>query len=154
MSPVQGLEQHVFPTQERDDFANKPGVLTEYRKNVERGLNGQLGIFLRGTKTNDDTQAYVLGQMKEKIHDSYVQEKLIPRWHVGCRRLTPVVGYLESLGKENVSVVCGEISEVTQNGCVSESGQEYPVDILICATGFDTTFKPRFPLRRIVCMVF
>lgn len=27
-----------------------------------------------------------------------------------------------------------------------DDGKEYPVDVLICATGFDTTFKPRFPL--------
>jgi hypothetical protein len=44
-----------------------------------------------------------------------------------------------------VSVVYGEISEVTKDGWVVD-GVEYPVDVLICATGFDTTFKPRFPL--------
>lgn len=31
-------------------------------------------------------------------------------------------------------------------GVVTDSGKEYELDGLICATGFDTTFKPRFPL--------
>lgn len=35
---------------------------------------------------------------------------------------------------------------MTEKGCVTEDGQEWPIDVLICATGFDTTFKPRFPL--------
>jgi cation diffusion facilitator CzcD-associated flavoprotein CzcO len=56
------------------------------------------------------------------------------------------VGYLEALGKENVEVVYGEITHITERGCVCDNGNEYPVDILICATGFDTSFKPRFPI--------
>ncbi|KAK2745565.1 hypothetical protein FQN57_003690 [Myotisia sp. PD_48] len=146
VSPVQGLEQHVYTEQERRDFANKPGNLTAYRKVIERGLNGQFGIFLKDTKINNDTHTHFTQQMKEKLNNKFLEEKLIPDWHVGCRRLTPGVGYLEALGKENVKVVYGEINEVTEKGCLCEDGKEYPVDVLICATGFDTTFKPRFPI--------
>ncbi|KAH6672068.1 hypothetical protein B0J14DRAFT_86014 [Halenospora varia] len=146
VSPVQGLEQHIYSTQEQRDFANKPGLLTEYRKGIERGLNGQFGIFLRDTKPNNDTHDYMMAQMKEKLQNQYLEERLIPQWSVGCRRLTPGVGYLESLGKDNVEVVYGEINSITEKGCLCDNGKEYPVDVLICATGFNTTFKPRFPL--------
>lgn len=146
VTPVQGLEQHVYTEEEKRDFADKPGVLTKYRKRVESGLNGQFAIFLKDTKTNDDTHRHMVGQMKEKLNNSFLEEKLIPKWHVGCRRLTPGVGYLESLSKENVSVVYGEIAAVTEKGCLGDNGKEYPVDVLICATGFDTSFKPRFPV--------
>ena len=146
VSPVQGLEQHIYTEEERWDFARKPEVLTEYRKSIERGLNGQFGIFLKNSKPNNDTREYFLSQMRDKLQNKYLEDRLIPNWSVGCRRLTPGVGYLESLGKDNVTVVYGEITSVTERGCVSDNGNEYPVDILICATGFDTTFKPRFPL--------
>ena len=33
-----------------------------------------------------------------------------------------------------------------ERGCLSANGKEYPLDVLICATGFDTSYKPRFPL--------
>lgn len=83
--------------------------------------------------------------MKGKLHNPSLEERLIPDWHVGCRRLTPGVGYLESLGEPNVEVVYGEIASITERGpCVD--GTEYPVDVLICATGFDTSFTPRFPI--------
>ncbi|KAI8160090.1 putative sterigmatocystin biosynthesis monooxygenase stcW [Colletotrichum sp. SAR 10_70] len=146
VSPVQGLEQHQFSPEELKDFREKPGALMEYRKNIESGLNGQFGIFLKNNKINQETHAYMLQQMKEKLNSPYLEDKLIPEWSVGCRRLTPGVNYLESLTKPNVEVVYGEITEVTERGCVSDNGQEYPVDILICATGFDTSFKPRFPV--------
>jgi hypothetical protein len=146
VSPVQGLEQHVFSDKERLEFATKPGVLTEYRKNIERGLNGQFGLFLKGTNSNNDTEAYFRQQMSQKLNNKYLEERLVPDWKVGCRRLTPGVGYLEALGKENVEVVYGEINEITEKGCRCDNGQEYPVDVLICATGFNTSFKPRFPV--------
>lgn len=146
VSPVQGLEQHRYTPQELHEFATKPGALLAYRKQIETGLNGQFGLFLKGTTTQNETKAYILGQMKEKLQgNTFLEEKLIPEWALGCRRLTPGVGYLESLTKPNVSVVYGEISAITESGCVSE-GVEYPVDVLVCATGFNTTFKPRFPL--------
>jgi hypothetical protein len=145
VSPVQGLEGHVYSQEELQDFATKPGALLEYRKNIERGLNGQFSIFLKGAQLNLETREYMLEQMKQKLNNEYLEAKLIPEWSVGCRRLTPGINYLESLTKPNVTVVYGEIDQITENGCVS-NGNEYPVDVLICATGFDTTFKPRFPL--------
>lgn len=146
VSPVQGLEQHAFTPQELHDFAHKPGALLEYRKQVETGLNGQFSLFLKNTTTQNDTRAYMVEQMKQKLNNKFLEEKLIPDWSLGCRRLTPGVNYLESLTKPNVSVVYGEIKEITEKGCLCDDGNEYPVDVLVCATGFDTTFKPRFPL--------
>jgi hypothetical protein len=40
VSPLQGLEQHVFSDSEKLEFDTKPGALVEHRKNIERGLNG------------------------------------------------------------------------------------------------------------------
>jgi cation diffusion facilitator CzcD-associated flavoprotein CzcO len=147
VSPVQGLEGHVYSEHEKYEFATKPGHLNAYRKNIERGLNGQFGLFLKNNQLNNETHDYFMSQMREKLGgNAFFEEKLIPQWSVGCRRLTPGVGYLESLSKPNVSVVYGEITEVTEKGCLCDDGKEYPVDVLICATGFDTGFKPRFPI--------
>lgn len=143
---MRGLEEHIYSDEERREFAQQPGVLTKYRQGIERSLNGQFGIFLRDSKINKDTHEYILGQMKEKLHSEYLEEGLIPKWSLGCRRFTPGIGYLESLGKDNVTVVYGGINQITKKGCLCDNGNEYPVDVLICATGFDTTFKPRFPL--------
>lgn len=78
-------------------------------------------------------------QMKQKLGNDELISKLIPEWSVGCRRLTPGVNYLESLTKNNVEVVFGGIQRITERGCVCDDGKEYPTDVLICATGFDTT---------------
>ncbi|KAG9664100.1 flavin-binding monooxygenase, partial [Aureobasidium melanogenum] len=84
--------------------------------------------------------------MKARLHDVRLQEKLVPDWSVGCRRITPGIDYLEALNSEKVRVVHGGITKVTSRGPITEDGKEHPVDVLICATGFDTSFKPRFSL--------
>lgn len=146
VSPVAGLEQHVYTPEEREAFVKRPGFLTEYRRGIESGMNSQFPVFLRNSEGQKQTRAYMAEQMKDKLQNPNLEEVLIPDWSVGCRRITPGVGYLEALGHEKVKVVYGEITEITERGCICEDGKEYPVDILICATGFDTSFRPRFPI--------
>lgn len=96
-----------------------------------------LGIYLADHELQRTTREEFIHQMKDKLKAvPWLQEKLIPTWAVGCRRLTPGIGYLEALSKPNIKVVCGEIESVTEKGCKCDDGVEYPVDVLICATGF------------------
>lgn len=64
----------------------------------------------------------------------------------GCRRLTPGDGYLEALTKSNVTPVFDEITEIDATGLKTADGTHHPVDVLICATGFDVRFIPSFSL--------
>ena len=61
-----------------------------------------------------------------------------------CRRLTPGNGYLESLTQDNVELLVGSIKELTPTGIRMNDGQEYEFDAIVCATGFDVSFKPRW----------
>jgi cation diffusion facilitator CzcD-associated flavoprotein CzcO len=78
--------------------------------------------------------------------DERLCKALIPSFPVGCRRLTPASGYLESLVKENVRVVTDSIARVVPTGIEISTGEVIEVDAMICATGFDLSFRPRFPL--------
>jgi cation diffusion facilitator CzcD-associated flavoprotein CzcO len=71
---------------------------------------------------------------------------LVPTFPIGCRRLTPAVGYLESLSEKNVRVVSEKIVRILPNGVEIDTGEVIEVDTLICATGFDVSFCPRFPI--------
>jgi cation diffusion facilitator CzcD-associated flavoprotein CzcO len=71
---------------------------------------------------------------------------MIPDFAVGCRRPTPGNGYLEALTKPNVRVVTQEIQSVVEDGIVLATGELTKIDVFVCATGFDISFSPRFPL--------
>ena len=85
--------------------------------------------------------------MKDRLGgDEKLAAAVTPQYGVGCRRLTPGPNFLESLAKENVEVITQVIHHVEADGLVMEDGTSIKVDALICATGFDTTYRPRFKL--------
>lgn len=65
---------------------------------------------------------------------------------VRCRRATPGNGYLEALCSDKVEIVWGEIDSFDAKGIKSSSGVYHEVDTIICATGFNMSFSPRFPI--------
>ncbi|KAG6908883.1 hypothetical protein DXG01_002861 [Tephrocybe rancida] len=148
VSPTQGFEQHVYTSTERSVFETDPEAHLDYRKKQETAINSIFPMFIAGSPVQDATFTSMVAQMEGKLEGvgDELRGKLVPKYGVGCRRITPGVGYLEGLGKENVEVVYGDIERVTERGCVSH-GKEHELDVLICATGFDTTYMPRFGVK-------
>lgn len=85
-------------------------------------------------------------QQMERIldHNPDLCDKLIPSWTLGCRRITPGEGYLESFLKPNVELVMSPVVQLTKDGCIAEDGRFFPVDVVACATGFDVSHKPQW----------
>jgi cation diffusion facilitator CzcD-associated flavoprotein CzcO len=97
---------------------------------------------------NSSPSLQVIIHVHENLLGTYKRlcKALIPNFPVGCRRLTPAPGYLASLTKGNVRVVTDKIIRVITTGIEISTGKAIGVDVLICATGFDLSFRPRFPL--------
>jgi cation diffusion facilitator CzcD-associated flavoprotein CzcO len=62
------------------------------------------------------------------------------------RRPSPGVGYLEALSASNSRVVFDPISRVTEKGIQLKTGELIELDVIVCATGFDVSWRPRFPV--------
>jgi cation diffusion facilitator CzcD-associated flavoprotein CzcO len=89
----------------------------------------------------------VTKHMQMKLsNDPRLMKKLIPDFALGCRRLGPGEGFLEALTADNVTVADSDIASFTEKGVRCKDGTEYEVDIVICATGFDVSFRPYFPI--------
>ena len=43
-------------------------------------------------------------------------------------------------------VVKAGVTSFSKRGCIDSTGEEHEVDIIICATGFNTSYIPRFPI--------
>ena len=109
-------------------------------------MNSYFGVCLKDSNTQAQIRDHLTCEMKKKLQNQDQEKLFIPDYGVGCRRPTPGVKYIESLTAENAEIVLGDIREVTANGVVDHHGKEHCFDILVCATGFDTSYKPRFPL--------
>jgi cation diffusion facilitator CzcD-associated flavoprotein CzcO len=102
---------------------------------LEDEFNYYFETFING----GEKQLSMITQLQETMKKSLATRPelaatLIPSFGVGCRRLTPGVGYLESLTQDNVDVITQDITSVTANGLVAADGKERKVDTIICAT--------------------
>lgn len=90
---------------------------------------------------------FVTQRMKKILkNDKLLVQRLIPTFPMGCRRLGPAEGFLEAFLEDNVELAEGEIESFTKDGLRTTDGTEYKADVIICATGFDVSFKPVFPV--------
>ncbi|KAF9449468.1 FAD/NAD(P)-binding domain-containing protein [Macrolepiota fuliginosa MF-IS2] len=144
--PVQGFQQRHYTPEEKQEFAADPKKLENHRREFDSGLNGAYPIFLKDSPMQESMTSAMCGAMAEKLKGSGLEDKIIPKWGVGCRRITPGVGYLEALTNEKTEVVMSGVKEITAKGLVSDEGKEYTADVIICATGFNTNYIPRFPI--------
>ena len=51
-----------------------------------------------------------------------------------------------AIQEKNVDVHFTPVVSCTEDGVIGEDGAERKVDTIVCATGFDVSYKPRFPL--------
>ena len=94
-----------------------------------------------------ETAMKLAGYMKMMLQgNEELCKALIPDFAVGCRRLTPGIGYLESLQAENTRVLTDHIARVLPQGIETVTGEVIELDAIVCATGFDVSFCPRFPV--------
>lgn len=137
----------AYTPEQRQYLEDNPRKYLEYRKQVENELNQRFKFIIKGSDAPTQARQLSYEQMVRKLNgDLRLCNKIIPtNFNPGCRHPTPASGYLEALVAENATIFTEDISEITETGFKDQEGKEYEVDVIICATGFDTTRRPRFP---------
>jgi hypothetical protein len=54
--------------------------------------------------------------------------------------------YMRAIQEPNVDVHFSAVSKITEDSVIDSEGNEKKVDTIITATGFDVSYKPRFPI--------
>lgn len=105
-------------------------------------------FILNGSAEQAEAKAFAEVEMRKKLEDRpWVADVIVPTdFAVGCRRPTPGNGYLEALCHDKVTVVPAGIASIDGTGIVDAKGVHHEVDVIICATGFDVSWRPRYPL--------
>ncbi|CAE7016321.1 hypothetical protein PTNB73_01379 [Pyrenophora teres f. teres] len=129
-------------------LSDNPQKYLEYRKQIENELNQRFKFIIKGSEEARLAREYAATEMRTKLNnDPRLTEKMIPKnFNPGCRRPTPAPGYLEALVAKNATVFTDPITTITPTGFIDHDGTSHAVDVIICATGFNTSWLPRFPL--------
>ncbi|CAK45996.1 hypothetical protein AnigIFM59636_011314 [Aspergillus niger] len=132
----------VYTEEEKARFRDDPEGFLEYRKFIERSVNTVYKLMLKGSEYNQMLYTATEQLMRQRLSKNpHLIKKLIPDTDIGCRRLSPGDGYLEAMQEPNAEWCFDPIERITKTGIQTTQGEE-DFDLIVCATGFDTTFIP------------
>ncbi|KAJ7184393.1 FAD/NAD-P-binding domain-containing protein [Mycena filopes] len=132
-----GGDNFQYSEEQKKRFVDDPQHALKYRKMTEaRSPEQQASLEF----ANHEMRGRLRGN--QRLIDAMVPKDFA----VGCRRPTPNNGYLEALLEPNVQVYTEMLQRITEKGFVDAEGNEQEVDVIVCATGFDTSYVPRFPV--------
>ncbi|KAF1941667.1 FAD/NAD(P)-binding domain-containing protein [Clathrospora elynae] len=135
-----------YSQEERDEFRNDPKKLLAHAKDIDNQINGMWGSFYTGSREQKDAQELFRERMKKFIKDERLLEGFTPKFEIGCRRITPGDPYMGAIQQKNIDVHFTAVNEITEKGVIGADGIEREVDTIVCATGFNVTYRPRFPV--------
>jgi cation diffusion facilitator CzcD-associated flavoprotein CzcO len=75
----------------------------------------------------------------EKIRDPELRNKLVPNYPMGAKRILFSDDYYDALDRDNVEVITDAIDRIETGGVRTSDGRLHAADVLIYATGFETT---------------
>lgn len=144
---IEGQANRSFTDEEKRHFRDNPEALKQYRKRIQHDSNVHFAMFMKGSESQEQAKKATAELMLERLGgDKELASKLTPDWEVGCRRVTPGPGYLESFTQDNVSLVSEGIQTIDETGIKTVDGKHHGFDAIICATGFDVSHRPPWPL--------
>jgi len=114
----------------------------EYERRWLDGGIGYLGAFADITSNDDSNRTaadFIHRKIRAIVKDPVIAEQLVPNSVVGCKRLCVHAEYYATFNKDNVTLVDVKdtpIDRITPGGIVV-ADEEYEVDALVLATGFD-----------------
>ncbi|KAJ5403026.1 uncharacterized protein N7487_008922 [Penicillium crustosum] len=145
----EGGQNVTYSAEQKKQWRENYPEYLQYCKDIETELNQRFKFILTGSEDAQSALRFSVDEMKSKLagREDLIESLIPTEFGIGCRRPTPGNGFLEALTLPHVHTFTKSgIARITENGFVTTNGEEHEVDVIICATGFDTTWVPRFPI--------
>jgi cation diffusion facilitator CzcD-associated flavoprotein CzcO len=119
-----------------------PALTNLYRFRI--WFRGELNVYPLMKRSGDNwyrklIRKAAIDYIEEKIRDPELRKKLIPDYPIGARRILFSDDIYDALDRDNVDVVTSPIQDIEPGGLRTEDGQLHEADVMIYATGFEST---------------
>jgi cation diffusion facilitator CzcD-associated flavoprotein CzcO len=129
----------TYSARERWIFTHVPLVARLYRWWLWASYELRFPIFRQNAFFSKVVAGYADRTMREHVTDPELQRALVPDYPIGGKRILISDDYYQTLARDNVSVVTDAIERVGAHGITTRDGRSFSVDVIILATGFEST---------------
>jgi cation diffusion facilitator CzcD-associated flavoprotein CzcO len=96
-------------------------------------------MFQKGGWLRKKSEQQTIDYINERVRDPELRKKLIPNYPMGAKRILFSDDFYDALDRDNVEVVTTPIDRIVPEGVVTTDGRMRNADVLVYATGFETT---------------
>jgi cation diffusion facilitator CzcD-associated flavoprotein CzcO/acetyl esterase/lipase/NAD(P)-dependent dehydrogenase (short-subunit alcohol dehydrogenase family) len=126
-----------YSQQDQEDFRANPAKMDAMRRELFLDRDTRLYPIIINRTIRHIAAQNIKTFMRSKVEDGDLQERLMPDYEVGCKRILISDDFLPALNRDNVRLVTESIDRMTSDGISTSSGEDIGFDAIIYATGFD-----------------
>lgn len=124
---------------ERARFSRHPWLAKLYRWWIWLAFETRWPVFKGSRWLSERVERLALQAMHAQVKDPDLRRALTPDYPIGGKRILISDDYYATLQRENVELVTTPIDHVEKDAVVLRDGRCLETDVLILATGFQTT---------------
>lgn len=117
------------------------------RSELARDAEELFDARLHGSPAAAELERTARDHLNAQVPAGPLRELLTPAYEIGCKRAVFSNIYFPALQRPNVILEASALQSIDRSGVTSATGLRHEVDVLIFATGFETT---RPPFARII----
>ena len=123
-------------------FARDPMSLRSERSRffwtAEEAFSQRIGV----TDSIDRLREVALSNLTSHVSDHTLREQLTPDYEIGCKRVLISNDYYPTFAADNVALEPSALTAIAGPNAIAASGRSYGLDVLVFATGFQSTRPP------------
>ncbi|MDF0531539.1 NAD(P)/FAD-dependent oxidoreductase [Tsukamurella sp. 8F] len=126
----------------RGDRAYAPDETRPTRSELAAEAEGLFAARLAGSDAARALEDVARGHLQRQVADPVLRAALTPDYDIGCKRAVFSDDYYSTLARPHVALEPSALAAVDGSAAVAASGARYELDVLVLATGFETTRPP------------
>uniref|UniRef100_UPI0035BC673F flavin-containing monooxygenase n=1 Tax=Agreia sp. TaxID=1872416 RepID=UPI0035BC673F len=131
---------------EQHDFAADPRARRAMRDNLFWGAETAFAERMRVPGYIDRLRDRALAHLDDQLSDPAVRAAATPNYEIGCKRVIISNDYYPALASKTVTLEPSALENVSGPVATSVAGTRVELDVLVFATGFEST-RPPFAAR-------
>ena len=101
-----------------------------------------LGSRYQSLNINQSLQLLSIDYMYTQTYNNILlQQKLIPNYTIGCKRILLSDTYYNTIQQPNVQLVTDNVKQFTSNSIITNNNNQYDIDVVIYCTGFNVHYN-------------
>jgi len=126
----------------RGDRAFAPGEAQPSRAELDAEAEALFAARLAGSSELGALRARAEAHLSASVADPALRAALTPDYEIGCKRALFSDDYFAAVQRPNVTLEASALTGVEGGVAVAASGARHELDVLIFATGFETSRPP------------